>query len=254
MKLIIILFLVVIIFFIIYQIQKPKKNINENVYEKFDETNKNISDNNVEIKTKESNIALSNFNQKYNFYVKKYINPYTSSKRIKISDLVKSINNNYSCDIIFNPANNPIIQISDNINDIFKNVSKKLKKDINFWNHKLLRSHFKTRIDIIDAIPYQINQTNDEFIIEIIIHTKLQYQDTFLKIIYHGSINKDLDFFSNDLSNKYIIQFMELSLLTKEIYQNLSQNIKLDENPFMTINEQMEYVNKINKLHQEEME
>uniref|UniRef100_A0A6G6AB20 Uncharacterized protein n=1 Tax=Borely moumouvirus TaxID=2712067 RepID=A0A6G6AB20_9VIRU len=254
MKLIIILFLVVIIFFIIYQIQKPKENVNENIYEKFKETNKNISDNNVETKKKELNIASPNFNQKYYYHAKKYINPNISSKRIKISDLVKSINNNYSCDIIFNPANNPIIQISDNFNDIFKNVYKKFKKDINFWNHKLLKSHFKTKIDIIDAIPYQINQTNDEFVIEIILHAKIQYQDTFLKIIYHGSVNKDLDFFSNDLSNKYFIQFMELSLLTGEIYQNLSQNIKLNENPFMTINEQMEYVNKINKLHQEEME
>lgn len=250
MKLIIILFLVVIIFFIIYQIQKPKEN--KNIYEKFNESNK-ISDN-VQIKIKEPKITSLNFNQKYNHNIKKYIDPNLSSKRIKISDLVKFINNNYSCDIIFNPANNPIIQISDNLNDIFKNVTKRLKKDIIFWNHKLLKSYFRTSIDIIDMIPYQINQTNDEFIIEIIIHTKIQYQETFLKIIYHGSINKDINFFSNDLSNKYIFQFLKLSLLTKEMYQNFSQNIKLNENPFMTLNEQMEYVNKINKLHQEEME
>ncbi|AVL94728.1 hypothetical protein ma342 [Moumouvirus australiensis] len=253
MKLIIILFLVVIIFFIIYQIQKPKENVNENIYEKFDETNKKICDNYVSTKIKESNI-VSNFNQKFNYNVKKYINPNTSSKRIKISDLVKSINNNYSCDIIFNPANNPIIQTSDNFNDILKGVSKRLKKDINFWNYKLLKFHFKTKINILDMIPYKINQTSNEFIMEIIIYTKIQCQDSFFKIIYYGSINKDLNFFSNDLSNKYIIQFVELSLLTKEMYQNMSQNIKLNENPFMTMNEQMEYVNKINKLHQEEIE
>ncbi|AGF85414.1 hypothetical protein QJ854_gp368 [Moumouvirus goulette] len=245
MKLIILLLIVVIIFIVIFMIQKSNKNTNDDI-------NKNT---NFQEKFKETNEKLPNINNKKKFYhVKKNIYPNISSNRIKISELIKIINKNYSSDIIFNLADNPIIKTSDNHNNIFTIVSNKIKKDINFWNSKLLKSNYKTCIQITNIIPCVINQTIDEFITETLIHAKIQHQDVYFKIIYYGSMDKNIDFFNNNVSNKYIIQFVKMSLLTKEMYQNITENIKINENPFMTMNEQMDYVKKINELHKKEME
>nr|AEX62895.1 hypothetical protein mv_R690 [Moumouvirus Monve] len=243
MKLIILLFLIVIIFIIILQLRKPKNNVNDNIdtnfYEKFKETKINSPD---------------IYQNKKIYHTKKYIQPNISSNRIKISKLVEIINKKYMRDIIFNPANNAIIQTQDNYYDIFKNVSKKLKRDVDSWNSQLIKSLFKTKIEIIDMMPCLITQTSDEFIMEILVYAKIQYQNIYLKMVYYGSRNKNIDFFDNNTSNKYIIQFMKILLLTKETYQFFMENIEINKNPFMTMDEQMEYVNKINELHREEME
>ncbi|AFX92454.1 hypothetical protein CE11_00427 [Megavirus courdo11] len=178
---------------------------------------------------------------------------YYDSETNNVCNLVSEINNKYSIDIEFNMANNPIIgQIDKNLNSYFLHiVNRKLKNDICEWNHKLF--HNQNKIILSETIILNLIATMDEFMVELLGHIFIAKQDYYIKLCYHGKKISDIDFFSNN-NNTYIISMCNIEMSDDDTYLEAINRNNTKNNVFMSMSEQMEYVNKINIMHREEME
>ncbi len=179
---------------------------------------------------------------------------YYDSETNNVCNLVNEINNKYSIDIEFNMANNPIIgQIDKNLNSYFLHiVNRKLKNDICEWNHKLF--HNQNKIILSETIILNLIATMDEFMVELLGHIFIAKQDYYIKLCYYGKKISDVDFFSNNNNNVYIVSMCNIEMSDDDTYLEAINRNNTKNNVFMSMSEQMEYVNKINIMHREEME
>lgn len=121
---------------------------------------------------------------------------------------------------------------------------KYIKEDINQWN-KILEQQ---NIFVYNIKPIVIVETENEFLIKI--NVKLSYCDKFLylQLSYYGVMDKTDDFFDNN-GNTISLQMIGIDEITKQEYH---RKPLVPEATFMTMEEQMAYVDKINKMHENE--
>lgn len=155
----------------------------------------------------------------------------------------------------FNLVNQPVTTRSfDSINN-GEHYINHIKSSINEWNHVLTRDQIKQcRRDYRTAciVPMQIKpifikETIKEFVITV--NTKIRYltKYMYLQLVYYGLISKSDDFMSN-ARDTWTLQLIDLKVISPIDYNSSVEKI----HPFMTMDDQLSYVEKVNKMHQNE--
>lgn len=133
-----------------------------------------------------------------------------------------------------------------------------IKNNILEWNDILKKnySNIKNPITVDEIKPIFITETADEFVIDL--YSKLKYLDKtlHLRLKYYGEIERSDDFINHG-SDIYILQLTSIRPVTSNEYNHTIQSVNQKYNdisgPFMSMDEQMNYVRKINKMHQDEL-
>lgn len=263
MKLILILVVIVILYFIITQIKvvhinklpekqkieldnklKLKSILSPNYvkYQPNDQIEKNPNKKQYQNQDihKEHFIQLENHNE-------------IDNKFLTAGNLINIIKTEYLDDQYkFNIANLPVTTYHPNrdTKKMDKKYLKHIKNNIKEWNN-ILREYTQNKISVRDIIPILIMKTENEFIIKVQVQLIYLNKTLHLQLMYYGQIEK-LDDFLNYGSDIYILQLIDISPMSKKEYNMFKEKEPDNYLPFMTMNEQMEYVDKINKMHAEE--
>lgn len=177
------------------------------------------------------------------------------------TNLIELIKNEYmESKYRFNVANLPVTTRYSNASTLKldKKYIKHVRNNIKSWN-EIFNSFCKgnKKIIIISGIrPIFIMETDHEFIIKVLVKIYYQNRSMHLELTYYGEIDTKDDF-DNWGSDSYIIQLTSLRPIIKTEYE---QNIRamdaqeIDRSgPFLSMKDQMEYVDQINKMHHEEI-
>ena len=152
------------------------------------------------------------------------------------------VNNQYK----FNIATLPVTARSPSSSTLHldKKYIKHITKNINSWNKTL--NIPQESINVVKIKPIFITETSNEFIVKA--NTDILYlkKHIFLQLTYYGYIERSDDPFNQN--DYYTLQLVDLKPITRQEYMS-EHNI---HQPFMSMAEQMEYVSKINKMHDEE--
>ncbi len=157
---------------------------------------------------------------------------------------------------LFNIANLPVTTRHPSSDSVMKDkkYKKYIEKSIEEWNEILDDNYLSIKYISL----FFIKETASEFVI--MSNNKLLYQNKSLHLqtTFYGTFNKNDDFI-NGGSDTWTLQLVDIKPITKTDFDsslNLSKKwIGADSQnygPFMSMAEQMTYVNKINKMHQDE--
>lgn len=136
------------------------------------------------------------------------------------------------------PANQPSQQDHEYL--------KYIKKDIKTWNNIL-----NTPINIItikNIHPILVVETSDELLIKVTAELKYLKTIFYLELSYYGLIERTDDFFTNQ-NNTIHLQLVEINKININQYLQSKQPVT-EEAPFITMSEQMAYVDEINKKYE----
>jgi hypothetical protein len=169
---------------------------------------------------------------------------------INVNDIIEKIktkcaNSNYQ----FNLPNLPVTTRYPS-SWIDKRYLEFIRLDINKWNEMLFGSSRRNYLRLKELHPIMIMETEYDFIIVVI--AKIWYSKLmiYLELRYYGKIEESDDFTNDD---DYYIQLIDIETLSKSDYKKYIRNIN-DKTyyPFMTMKEQMAYVDRINRIHRNE--
>ena len=147
----------------------------------------------------------------------------------------------------FNLPNNPLVTrypVSQPSSQDDKYL-KYINKDIMQWNNIL-----NMPIDIKDIQPVIVVEAGDEFLIKVNVKINYFEKSIYLQLSYYGLAEKMDDFFANQ-NTTYQLQMVDIIKIDADEYQSSKKPI-IHEAPFMTMLEQMAYVDQINKIHENE--
>jgi hypothetical protein len=162
---------------------------------------------------------------------------------------------------IFNIANLPVTTRYSNHNSkrLDNKYEKYIKNSISEWNELFNNSDMSNNILSIKKIKLLfIKETENEFVV--IGNVQLLYQNKtlHLQITYYGKINKNDDFI-NDGIDTCSLQLVNIKPISKTEFDNSTHSLnkrnsilESHSGPFISMEEQMAYVNRINKMHQNE--
>lgn len=157
----------------------------------------------------------------------------------------------------FNITGQPTTSRYPNANTVIpdKRYVKQIRKDMMSWNNLFPKYYDvkKKLIEIVDIKLIFITETDFEFVIQGMV--KIKYRGKFMhfRFEYYGQINRTDDFI-NGGTDTYTLQLSSLKPMSKSEFESQLDGKYLDEkSSFVTIDSQMKYVDKINKLHQKEM-
>jgi hypothetical protein len=168
------------------------------------------------------------------------------------NSLLQKINLEYvDCQYKFNISNQPVTTRYPNKNTehIDKKYTKHIKNNIEEWNEIFKKNWNKKLLHIRSVILLFIMETPNEFLIKA--NVKLLYlnKTLHLQLTYYGQVEKSDDFF-NVGSDIYILQLVEILPLSKKEFNISIKSLNEDNfDSFMSMQEQMQYVDKINKMH-----
>jgi len=218
-----------------YKNKIPNKDRKENRYKRSEETNLDLS---VEMIKQE------------------YLDEDNSPDRL--IDLVKKqyLDNQYQ----FNVANRPIttryfmspkVAKSNTYRD--NDYLRIIRKDIRGWNGIMGKNK---NIFLDDLCLISITETDDEFIIKINARIMYLKNTIHLRLTYYGQIIRSDDFL-NGGHDEYILQLVDMEPISQREYSceyhDKSKN-STNNDIFMTMDEQMEYVRSVHKMHADEVE
>lgn len=172
------------------------------------------------------------------------------NKKGKINIILKKIKNNYLDDqYYFNKVNLPhTIRYPDkstiHIDTLYL---KNVKRDIVKWNNILNKSE-QLAIDSIKLL--EIVETEAEYLLKVLALIKYGKYRMYLKLKYYGKIDKADDFFDGR-KTKYSIKLVDIKSISEETFDNLWYHYS-KKSHFMSLDQQLEYVKKIDKMHEEE--
>lgn len=258
MKIIIFLIIIVILYFIATQIKlihidtlsdKQQNEINTKSRLKYMLTSDHI-------KCDDKIHNMHNKNEFFNLQSRNQCNDNINLPSGKhLFHLIKSnyLDNQYQ----FNIANQPTItryynqNMTNTDNKCLEYIRKNIRKNILLWN-KIFEN--KKIIEINTINPIFIIETSNEFIIKTNVSLIYRNKTMHLQLTYYGQI-KISDDFLNDGKDTYILQLTDIQPLKKSDYDLQIKEInEYDNNPFMTMQEQLQYVDKINQLHENEID
>lgn len=149
----------------------------------------------------------------------------------------------------FNLANQPVTTRYPNRTTEKKDEKylKYVKKNIETWNRVYGKNEKLLSTKQIKLIL--VMETEREFLIKVNVQLIYLNKTMHLELTYYGQIEKTDDFLNggNDI---YTLQLIEIRPISKDNFCKGTDSS--DHGPFMSMKEQMAYVDKINKLHQEE--
>lgn len=144
----------------------------------------------------------------------------------------------------FNIANSPINLMNlhkDNMH--YDKYKKYITKEINSW-----KKIYKNNFQVFNIEPIYIAETLDEFLVKANANINFYGKSLFVQVVYYGMVERSDDPFNT--CDKYKLQLVGIKKISRSEYSTIT---KID-NPFMTMNEQMEYIAKINQMHAEEFD
>ena len=151
----------------------------------------------------------------------------------------------------FNFANLPVTTRYPNKNtfDQDKKYLKHITNNINEWNY--IFGSNKKMIVLKDIKPIFIMETSDEFWIKANVQLLYQKKTLHLQLTYFGQIEKSDDFL-NGGNDVYILQLVAMKPISKTEFDQTIKSANENTGEFMTMDEQLAYVDKINKIHNNE--
>lgn len=152
----------------------------------------------------------------------------------------------------FNIPNLPVTSRCPNNNTkiIDREYVWRIRSNIENWNKILRKNGSNNLIHVNDMRIIFIMETSNEFIINTIVALSYAGKTLHLKLSYYGHIERSDDFI-NGGEDVYSLQLTEIKPVSKSEYQKLNKS-KIKANAFMTMSEQLEYVDKVNKMHANE--
>uniref|UniRef100_A0A6C0LTK6 Uncharacterized protein n=1 Tax=viral metagenome TaxID=1070528 RepID=A0A6C0LTK6_9ZZZZ len=126
---------------------------------------------------------------------------------------------------------------------------KQLRLEVESWN-VLFYKYYQTNeklIQIKDIKMVFIQETQHEFIVKVNIALSYLYKSMHYQLTFYGQIDKTDDIINNPIE-QYTLQLINIIPIMKSEYFSDIEN----ETPFLTMQDQLKYVDKINKLHQNE--
>lgn len=150
----------------------------------------------------------------------------------------------------FNLSTQPVTSryLGHNLSKKDKKYLKHIKNSILEWNQLL----DKKLIKIKEIIPIFIKETEDEFVITVNVRISYHKKMLYLSLVYYGK-NQRSDDFINHPQDTYVIQLIDLKVISKNDFYQKNRATENDA-PFITMDEQLAYVNKIHQMHQNELE
>ena len=127
-----------------------------------------------------------------------------------------------------------------------------VRRDILLWNNLFPRYYHTNRqlIKIKEIKPTFINETDAEFVLKADIKLGYQSRSMHFRVEYYGQRNKALDFLNGE-TDTYVLKLLSIRPMTKTEFDADPDPSNLDPTaPFVTMQAQMIYVDKVNKLHQ----
>lgn len=150
----------------------------------------------------------------------------------------------------FNIANQPVTSRQGSMDPYSdKKYIEYIKKNIANWN-EIIPQKTNSNSKIISPKDVKIifvKETEREFYIKTNTEIIYQKKPIYFELAFYGQIEKSYDFFK-DSNDTYIIQLVEMCELKTKYNDNHSKIIT----PFMSMDEQLAYVNKVHALHKEE--
>lgn len=168
------------------------------------------------------------------------------------------IDNTYTTDKYkFNSSNLPVTNRYPNKNTVIldKKYTSAIKMDIMSWND-LFSMYYdldKKLISVKDIKLIFIMETEYEFIIQAIVKLSYRNKAMYFQVKYYGIINKTDDILNGLPDTDYELKLIELKPVAGSEFSSQPNPMNQDASgPFMSMDSQMDYVNKINKMHREE--
>jgi hypothetical protein len=154
----------------------------------------------------------------------------------------------------FNITNLPVTtrRPDGKINKSDARYLKHIRANINSWND-IFPERYGTNdklIKIVKFRPIFVMETDNEFFMKVNVMLAYNNKPMYLALTYHGKLFKSGDFEEPDV---YVIQLLTIQPIKKDEFESLVR--ELDEKygcpgtPFMTMEQQMAYVNKVNEMH-----
>jgi len=157
----------------------------------------------------------------------------------------------------FNLANQPVTTRHPNKNQTPKDKKymKAISRNIKGWNELFYKYYqMSGRPLTVKCIKLLfVMETENEFIVKV--NASLLYlgKSIHFQITYYGQIDRSDDFLNGN-TDVYVLQPVEIRPIPKSEFavEPLPMNENESDGPFMTMNEQLQYVDRINKMHQDE--
>lgn len=159
----------------------------------------------------------------------------------------------------FNIASLPVTTRYSNTHTykLDKKYLKHVRNNIKSWN-EIFDSYCKgdhNLITIREIKPIFVMETDHEFVIKVCAKILYQEKTMHLELTYYGEMDKKDDFIDWGCDT-YIIQLLAIRPVIKSEYNHTIEAINAQpesNGPFMSMKDQMTYVDRINKMHQEEI-
>jgi len=162
-------------------------------------------------------------------------------------ELVKLITNEYyQPKYLFNIATKPVTTRYPNPYNQRKDKKylKYIKENIRDWNDLLPTN--KKLIKIVGVKLIFVKETENEFVVDANVKLLYQNQTIHLNVSYYGNIEYSDDFL-NEVASTCYLQLVRLKIISPIEYD--STKIRENVSPFISMEEQLAYVEKIKQMH-----
>lgn len=154
----------------------------------------------------------------------------------------------------FNVSGQPVTTRypSKSLDHLDRKYIKHIRRDIEAWN-ELFYKYYQTNkqhIQVRGIKPIFVMETLNEFIIKVNVSLLYLGRSMHFQLLYYGQIERTDDFLDGSV-DKYILQLVEIKPITKSEFDTQTMPNE-SPSPFMSMNEQMEYVDRINQMHKDE--
>ena len=180
-----------------------------------------------------------------------------------ISNLLYLIKSEYRDDQYkFNVANKPVNTTNSVTNP---KILQEIIKNIKGWNdlfYKYYQSN-KKYIKVVGIKPIYSMETEDELYVGVYISIIYINRSIHFIVTYYGKITHDFTFIDGDNGTRYLLQLVDIKPVPKEEFdttlstydkydislQNKKNGNMIWSDQFMSMDEQLDYVKKINDMH-----
>jgi len=157
---------------------------------------------------------------------------------------------------VFNITNQPVTTRNPNRHTIDQDAKylKHIKKDIESWN-ELFYKYFQINDQMIfvrELKPQFIMETTNEFVIQLMASIIYRRKSLHFNMTYYGQIDRADDFL-NGMTDVYTLQLINIKPIPKSDFDLVPKPFDRteEEGPFISMKDQMKYVDRINRMHRD---
>lgn len=134
-----------------------------------------------------------------------------------------------------------------------KKYLKHIKRNILQWN-ELFQKYYNIRKNLIKINSIKmlfVMETLNEFYIKVQVSLSYLKKTMHFELTYYGQIYRNDDFLRG-ASDTYVLQLIDIKPITKSEYDIQPEIMTQNQGPFMSLEQQVAYAEKVNKMHREE--